>query len=88
MARPRADVRKAELLEKLSDVAFVIVDAEALGDDALEVDPPPAHDAVDFSVGTGLDDRGELRLLAADRRGFGPFAQWSSSPSGPAALKR
>ena len=34
MARPGAHVGKAELLEKLADIALVIVDAEALGDDA------------------------------------------------------
>jgi hypothetical protein len=32
-------------------MAFVIVDAEALLDDALEIEAPPAHDAVDLSVG-------------------------------------
>ena len=28
-----------------------------------EVHPPPAHDAVDFPVGTHLDDRGQLGQL-------------------------
>jgi hypothetical protein len=42
---------------------LVIVDAEFLDDDALEVDPPPAHDAVDLTVGPRLDDRGELSQL-------------------------
>ena len=41
----------------------MIVDAEFLGDDALEVDPPPAHDAVDLAVRPRLDDRGELSQL-------------------------
>ena len=63
MARPRADVGEAELLQKLSDVALVIVDAEPLGDDALEVDPSPAHDAVLLAIRPGLDDRGELGQL-------------------------
>src|SRR5580700_5940029 len=57
VARPRAHVGKAELLEKLADVALMIVDAEALDDDALEIDPAPAHDAVDSPVRTCLDDR-------------------------------
>ena len=46
MARPRAHVGEAELLEKLADVALMIVDVEPLGDDALKVDPAPSHDAV------------------------------------------
>ncbi len=35
-------MEKAEFLEKLADVAGVVVDAEALGDDLLEIDPPVA----------------------------------------------
>ena len=50
MTRPCADVGKAEFLEKLADIAGVVVDAEALGDDPLEIDPWPAHDAVDFPI--------------------------------------
>jgi hypothetical protein len=56
MTRPRADVGEAELLQKLSDVARMKVDAEPLSDDALEVDPPPAHDAVLLTIRTRLDD--------------------------------
>jgi hypothetical protein len=67
VARPRADVGKAELLEKLADVALVIVDAEALGDDALKINPSPAHDAVDFPVRTRLDDRGQLGQLTGQK---------------------
>ena len=63
VARPRADVGKAELLEKLPDIARVIVDADPLGDDTLEIDPAPAHDAVDFPVRTRLADHGELSQL-------------------------
>src|SRR5271155_2281590 len=63
MARPRANVRKAEFLEKLADIAGVVVDAEALGDDPLEIDPSPAHHAVDFPLRHRLDDPGELGQL-------------------------
>ena len=56
MARPRAHVGKAELLEELADIALVIVDAEALGDDALKINPAPPPDAVDFPVRPALDD--------------------------------
>ena len=60
MTRPRADVGEAELLQKLSDVARMKVDAEPRGDDALEVDAPPAHDAVDLTIGASFHDLREL----------------------------
>ena len=63
MARPSADVGEAELLQQLSDIALVKVDAEPLGDDALEVDPPPAHDAVFLAIRASLDDLRELSQL-------------------------
>jgi len=56
MALPGAHVGKAELLQKLSDIARVKVDAEPLSDDALEVDPPPPHDAVPLTIRPGRDD--------------------------------
>ena len=40
MTRPGADVREAKFLQKLSDRARMKVDAEPLGDDALEIDAP------------------------------------------------
>jgi hypothetical protein len=46
MTGPRTDVGEAEFLEQLSDIARMKVDAEPLGDDALEVEPTPAHDPV------------------------------------------
>ena len=39
------------------------VDAEPLGDDALEVEPTPAHDPVLFTIRTRLDDLRELSQL-------------------------
>jgi len=41
----------------------MISDAEALGDQALQVDPAPAHHAMHGAVGTGLDQIGEFGLL-------------------------
>jgi hypothetical protein len=38
MTRPSADVREAELLQKLSDIARMKVDAEPFGNDTLEID--------------------------------------------------
>ena len=56
MTGPRTDRGEAKLLQKLSDTARMKLDAEPLGDDALEVDPPPAHDAVLLTIRTRLDD--------------------------------
>src|ERR1700722_12509267 len=57
-------------------------------DDALEVDPPPGHDAVDFVVWVGLSDLGELRQLIrrlARRRTARPVVD---EPIWPEAVKR
>jgi hypothetical protein len=48
MTGPRTDVGEAEFLEELSDIARMKVDAEPLGDDALEVEPTQ-HDDPSFS---------------------------------------
>src|SRR3984885_6881130 len=63
MTGPRTGMGEAKLLQKLSDIARMKLDAEPLGNDALEVDPPPAHDAVDLTIRTGLDDLRELSQL-------------------------
>src|SRR5215207_3934799 len=60
MARTRADVREAELLEDLADRALVVSDAEALGHDLLQVHPAPAHDSMDGALRAGFNDLGEL----------------------------
>jgi hypothetical protein len=63
MTRPRADVREAQGLEQLADGALVIGNPEALLDDALEVDAPPAHHAVSRPIRAGFNELGEFRLL-------------------------
>ena len=63
MLRTRADVAEAELVQQLSDIAGVVVHVEAFLDDALQVDAPPAHDAVNGGVRTLLDDCGQVGLL-------------------------
>jgi hypothetical protein len=50
MTGTRTDVGEAEFLEELSDIARMKVDAEPLGDDTLEVNAPPAHDAVFLAI--------------------------------------
>ena len=73
MTGPRTDVGEAEFLEKLSDIAFVERDAEPLGDDPLEIDPPPAHDAIFLTVRANLDDLRELSQLLRRQARFGTF---------------
>jgi hypothetical protein len=63
MTGPRTDVGEAEFLEKLSDIARMKVDAEPLGDDALEVEPTPAHDPVLLTIRPGRDDLRKLGPL-------------------------
>ena len=63
MARPGADVREAELLPKLSDIARMKFDAEPLSDDTLEVDPPPPDDAIFLTGRANLHDLRELSQL-------------------------
>ncbi len=46
MARASADAAEAELVQDLAHRALVIGHTEALGDEALQVDPAPAHDAM------------------------------------------
>ena len=75
VTRARAYVRKAKLLEQPADMAPVIGNAEALLDDMLEVDAPPAHDTIGGGIGTDLDDSGQFGLLVR-RQARG----WSAIP--------
>src|SRR3984957_18155620 len=88
MTGPRTDVGEAEFLEELSDIARMKVDAEPLGDDALEVEPSPAHAPVLLTIRTRLDDLRELSQLLRRKARLGPSVQLSMRPSGPDALKR
>jgi hypothetical protein len=56
-------VGEAKLLQKLSGIARMKLDAEPVGKDSPEVDPLLAHDAVDMTIRAGLDDLCELRQL-------------------------
>ena len=88
MTGTRTDVGEAEFLEELSDIARMKVDAEPLRDDALEVEPAPAHDPILLTIRTRLDDLRELSQLLRERRGLGPSVQLSTRPSRPDPLKR
>ena len=63
MTRPGAHVREAELVQKLSDIALMELDAEPLGDHPLEIDAPPPDDAIFLTVRATLDDLRELGQL-------------------------
>src|ERR1700677_767402 len=63
MTGPRTDVGEAEFLEELSDIARMKVDAEPLGDDALEVEPTPAHDPVLLTIRAGFNHLRQFRQL-------------------------
>jgi hypothetical protein len=71
-------MREAERPEELADCALVIGDPEALGDDALQVEPPPTDHAVHGPVRACLDefgDLGALPLREARRGTLGPVVQ-------------
>lgn len=54
---------EAHLFQELADIIRVKGHPEALLYDALQVDAPPPHHAVDRNVGTLLNDPRKLRLL-------------------------
>ena len=56
MSGSRTDVGEADLLQKRAYVSLTIVNAKALLDDTLQIDPPPAHDAILFPIGPRLND--------------------------------
>jgi len=63
MLRTCADVRETEPVQQFADIARVVVHAEAILDDALQIDASPARDAVNSTVRTLFDDRGQVGLL-------------------------
>jgi hypothetical protein len=54
---------KTKMLQDLAHCALVIDHAKALGDEALQVDPAPAHNAMQGQIRTSLDELGQFRLL-------------------------
>ena len=71
VARPYAHVGEAKFLQKLPDIALMELDAEPLGDGALEVHPAPTHDAVLLAIGASLDRDGKLGQLLGRQTGPG-----------------
>ena len=56
MLRTCADMRKPQIMKDLADIAHMIIHVEPLLDDALQIDPTPAHDAVFLDVGAVFHD--------------------------------
>ena len=83
MSWARTDVGEAKLLQKRADVSLAIVNAEALLDDPLKVDPPPANDAILLAVGPSLHDSSKFRQLFRAQSWFDAPAWTSHKPSGP-----
>jgi hypothetical protein len=73
MTRPGAHVREAKLLQELSDIARMKVDAEPFGDDTLEIDAPPPDDAIFLPVRAGLNDLRKLSQLFFRQARLGTF---------------
>ncbi len=76
----------AKSLQQRSDMALVIIDAEALLDDALEIDAPPAHDA-DLSVGACFDDCREFFPLRRRQTRCPPLRPIDQKPVGTSGVE-
>ena len=88
MTRPGADVREAKLLQELSDIARMKVDAEPFGNDTLEIDAPPPDDAIFLPVRAGLNDLRKLSQLFFRQARLGTFRPVVDEALRPKALKR
>ncbi len=71
---------KAQRLQKLSDIALVIVDAEAGRDHAAQVDAPPPNDAVGFQVRAAFDDPRQFLQLRGRQPPLGPICPLVEKP--------
>ena len=87
VTRPGADVREAKLLQQLSDITLMELDAEPLGDDALEVDAPPPHHAVLLTIRAGLDDGRELDQMLRRQARLGPLCPVVDEPLRPLGVE-
>ena len=74
MPRPRAHVRKTQLLEGAANRYLVEIDIEAFLDDASKVDASPPHHAIDGGIGAGLHDPFQLLFLLGRQ-----FRAWAGS---------
>ena len=63
MTRPGADMGKTKTFQQSGNMPFVVDDAEALPDHALQINPAPAHHTVTLPIGPGLDQRLQFGLL-------------------------
>jgi hypothetical protein len=88
MARSCADVGEAKLLQELSDIVRMKIDAESFGNDTLEIDAPPPDDAILLTVRAGLHDLRKLSQLFRRQARLGTFRPVVDEALRPEALKR
>src|SRR6476620_1654491 len=88
MARPGAEVREAELLERAPQAHLRQIDTEALSENTLQVDAAPAYDPILLRVGAGLDKLLQCLFLLVESFDGRPVGLMSIRPSGPYWLKR
>ncbi len=67
MLRTTADVRERQLLQQGADASLGIVNTKAIFDHFFQVDPPPAHHAMDRPVGTGSNNLFEFLQLGVSQ---------------------
>jgi hypothetical protein len=65
----------------------MVFNAEALGDDRLEVDAAPPHDAVDLKIGAGFDNRRKLRLFRLAQPRFARRRPMVEKPVRPVGIE-
>lgn len=65
MTRPGADMGKTKTFQQSGNMPFVVDDAEALLDHALQINPAPAHHTVTLPIGPGLDQGLQFGLLCS-----------------------
>ena len=87
MARPGAH-GKPSFLRSFPAAGAGEVGTDLYGDDALEINPSPAHDAVLLTIRSRLDNLRELSQLRRRKAGLGTTPSVVDEASGPDPLKR
>ena len=64
MTRTRTHVGEAELFQDCSDIALVKVNTETLLDDGLQINTPPANNAIYLMIRSSLDDGSQFGSLS------------------------
>jgi hypothetical protein len=70
MTRTRTHVGEAELFQDRSDIALVKVNTEPFLDDGLQINTPPANNAIYLMIRSSLDDGSQFGSLFARQPGL------------------